>query len=219
MANLYARDLVGYSKTPIIKPNKPSIGGRLRRYSAVLNLGASTTTNADGNDTVAVTTSDNVLLARVPAGATFDFGMITSSVSLSTSTLSIGVATASATGSGSSGANQITVSGITGNIAVGQEVSGTGIGTGAVVTAVNNLTVTLSVVNSGSVSGTITFGSASRYASALTQTSTNVPLVFGSAVGQNGAALPSDTLVYLTVGTTNLPSSGTVVIDLYFNQP
>ena len=42
-------------------------------------------------------------------------------------------------------------------ITVGMLVTGTGIGTNATVTLVNNLVITLSVVNSGTVSGTITF--------------------------------------------------------------
>lgn len=42
-------------------------------------------------------------------------------------------------------------------ITLGMVVTGTGIGTGATVTNVNNLIITLSVVNSGTVSGTITF--------------------------------------------------------------
>jgi len=44
------------------------------------------------------------------------------------------------------------------NATVGATVTGTGIGTGATVTAINNRTITLSVANSGAVSGTITFG-------------------------------------------------------------
>jgi len=42
-------------------------------------------------------------------------------------------------------------------ITVGMLVTGTGIGTNATVTLINNLVITLSVVNSGTVSGTITF--------------------------------------------------------------
>lgn len=221
MAKLYARDLVGLTKTPPIKANRPSVGGRLRRYSAVLTLGAATTTNGDGNDTIAVTTADTVVLGKIPAGATFDFGIITSSVSLGTSTIAIGVATASATGSGTSGQNVISVSSITGNIVLGQEVSGTGIGTGAVVTGVNfsTNTVSLSVANSGAVSGTINFGSTTRYKAAATFTATDTPTLFGTAASQRGDPLPADVEVILTTAVANLPSSGTLVIDLYFNQP
>jgi len=62
----------------------------------------------------------------------------------------------SVTATGTSGQNTITVpSGSA--IVIGQAVSGTGIGSGAKVTAVSDTLITLSVVNSGSVSGTINF--------------------------------------------------------------
>ena len=63
---------------------------------------------------------------------------------------------------GVTGQNTITVSSGT-NIAAGQAVSGTGIGSGAVVLAVSGTTVYLSVVNSGTVSGTITFQGPYQY--------------------------------------------------------
>ena len=63
---------------------------------------------------------------------------------------------ATPTGSGSSGASTITVSSNTG-IVLGQYVTGTGIGTGAYVVAISNTTISLSVVNSGAVSGVLTF--------------------------------------------------------------
>jgi hypothetical protein len=42
-------------------------------------------------------------------------------------------------------------------------VSGTGIGTGATITAINSTTITLSVANSGAVSGTMTFSATRVY--------------------------------------------------------
>ena len=76
---------------------------------------------------------------------------------LSTYSLAIYTAPASApTATGTSGAATITVSSASG-IVVGQYVTGTGIGTGAYVLAISTLTITLSVVNSGTVSGSITF--------------------------------------------------------------
>lgn len=69
---------------------------------------------------------------------------------------------ASATATGTSATTTITTSALaSGTIAVGQMVSGTGIGANAVVTAVSGSaptqTVTLSVANTAAVSGTITF--------------------------------------------------------------
>jgi hypothetical protein len=62
----------------------------------------------------------------------------------------------STTATGTSGAYTIVVASNTG-IAAGQQVTGTGIGTNCVVRSVNGTTVTLTVVNSGAVSGTIVF--------------------------------------------------------------
>jgi hypothetical protein len=59
------------------------------------------------------------------------------------------------TATGTSGAFTIVVSSASG-LAVGQYVTGTGIGTGAAITVINGTTLTLSVANSGTVSGTMT---------------------------------------------------------------
>ena len=74
---------------------------------------------------------------------------------LSTYSLAI-YTTASTTATGSVGASTIVVSDAS-NIVVGQYVTGTGIGAGTYVTAVASTTISLSVVNSGTVSGTINF--------------------------------------------------------------
>ena len=63
---------------------------------------------------------------------------------------------ATPTATGTSGAFTITVSSAT-NLEIGQAVYGTGIGTGAIVYLIEGTTVTLSVANSGTVSGTLTF--------------------------------------------------------------
>ncbi len=65
-------------------------------------------------------------------------------------------ATSTTTISGSSGANTITVASATG-LVVNQVVTGTGIATGAQVVAINGTTITLSLPNTGTVSGTGTF--------------------------------------------------------------
>ena len=57
---------------------------------------------------------------------------------------------------GASGATTITVGDAT-NVAIGQSVNGTGIGSGAVITGLNGTAATLSVPNSDNVSGTGTF--------------------------------------------------------------
>jgi len=60
------------------------------------------------------------------------------------------------TATGTSGQRTIVVASATG-IAVGQQVTGTGIGTNAQVRSINGTTIYLTVLNSGTVSGTITF--------------------------------------------------------------
>jgi hypothetical protein len=63
---------------------------------------------------------------------------------------------ATPTATGTSGAFTITVSSAS-NLEIGQAVSGTGIGTGALVSLIVGTTITLSVANSNTVSGVITF--------------------------------------------------------------
>jgi hypothetical protein len=66
------------------------------------------------------------------------------------------------TATGSSGASTIIVSSAS-NLVVGQYVTGNGIGTGAYITAINGTTLTLSVVNAGAVTGTMTIQGDYRY--------------------------------------------------------
>jgi hypothetical protein len=62
----------------------------------------------------------------------------------------------STTATGTSGAYTIVVASNTG-VAIGQQVTGTGIGTNCQVRSINGTTITLTVANSGTVSGTIVF--------------------------------------------------------------
>ena len=74
-----------------------------------------------------------------------DYGMIARSL-----------ITYSTTISGTSGANTITAGSVN-NLYIGQKVTGTGIGSNAVITAITNNVATLSVNNTGTVSGVGTF--------------------------------------------------------------
>lgn len=69
---------------------------------------------------------------------------------------------ASTTATGVFGELTITVASATG-LEVGQSVSGTGIGTGAAVRRINGTTISLTVPNSGTVSGTVTFQGGYKY--------------------------------------------------------
>ena len=66
------------------------------------------------------------------------------------------------TATGTSGAKTIVVASATG-IVKGQQVTGTGIGTNAIVRSINGTTITLTVANSGAVSGTMTFQGDFKY--------------------------------------------------------
>jgi len=70
--------------------------------------------------------------------------------------------TASKTATGTSGTNVITVTSNSG-VSIGQNVTGTGIGAGSVVYGINGNNIALSVVNTGTVSGTVTFQGAYQY--------------------------------------------------------
>jgi hypothetical protein len=128
---------------------------------------------------------------------------ITASVGTSDTTINVGntygfytptSATQTLTG-GTSGQNTVTV-GSTANILVGQFANGTGIAPGAVVTAINTTTntLTLSINNTGTVSGTGTFQSYPGAAVVRTTTSTN------SWEYINYTGLTSNTLTGVTRG-------------------
>lgn len=82
MAQTYSSELSGIASTPVVKPSATAAyGARLRRYRASIVL-ASQVFGA-GNE---------VILAKVPAGLTFAFGILNTDTSLGTSTVSIGTA-------------------------------------------------------------------------------------------------------------------------------
>lgn len=210
MAVFYSNEAAGLVTTPESKANSVlGYGGQLRRYRATVPLASQGT-------------SDTIVLARIPAGSVFAFGVMTTSATLGASaTVAIGTVTGSATGAGSSGDFKFTISGASGTIKAGQIVSGTGIGTGAVVLSVIGATVTVSVANSGAVSGTISFGDTAKYRAAATFTTADTPTFFGIANKATAlqVPLPAEEEVIVTIAVAALPSSGTWVVDLYFSAP
>ncbi len=79
MATFYAAEAAGYLNT--VPPSLPAgaiHGGRLRRYRATVTLNTQTT-------------SDTIVLAKLHAGQSVAYGILTSSVSLGTSTIAIGI--------------------------------------------------------------------------------------------------------------------------------
>lgn len=77
MADLLSTQLTGYLSNPATRPGGNEYGGRTRRYRATITLAAQATT-------------DNIALAKIPAGSIFAYGILTASVSLGTSVVAIG---------------------------------------------------------------------------------------------------------------------------------
>lgn len=89
MALNYSQQLAGQASKPIIKPTDPAYGGRMFRFRGTINLAAIATATF-GTTQAGLPVADWIQLCIVPAGYVFDFGMITSSVSLGTSVVAIG---------------------------------------------------------------------------------------------------------------------------------
>lgn len=66
-----------------------------------------------------------------------------------------------------------------------------------------------------------TSASTGKYRAAATFTAVDTPTMFGPAavVGAADPALAADEQVIVTIATAALPSSGTLVIDLYYSMP
>ena len=80
MATTYSTDAAGLGTTPTTKMKGAVVGGRLRRFRAVVAFAA----QANG---------DTIVLIKVPAGYTFAFGMINASATFGgTATIAIGIA-------------------------------------------------------------------------------------------------------------------------------
>jgi hypothetical protein len=118
---------------------------------------------------------------------------------------SLDVVTTTATGT--SGQTTITVASNNG-IVSGMAVSGTGIGTGATVSGISGTTITLSVANSSSVSGYITFGTE------ISINWVNIDIKRTKHVGALGGASGSGARLYL-YGYTNTASAPPVKAQGY----
>jgi hypothetical protein len=77
MPTLPSVDTAGLLTVPTTALSATVVGGRLRRYRSRINLASQPTT-------------DDVLLARVPAGSTFAYGVLTTDTSLGSSTIAVG---------------------------------------------------------------------------------------------------------------------------------
>lgn len=83
MAETYAREISGVDSVPSTKSNGGLQGGRVRRFRATVDM--------DGQ-----AIADTIVLADVPPGYAFAYGVITASATLgATATLAIGTAASS----------------------------------------------------------------------------------------------------------------------------
>lgn len=81
MAQTYSIEAAGIDSVPVVKPNSVlGVGAKLRRYRATITLAS----QASG---------DTVVLADIPAGEDFAYGLLTATVSLGTATVAIGTST------------------------------------------------------------------------------------------------------------------------------
>lgn len=140
MAQTYASEVAGLGTTPTTNSNGAVQGGRVRRFRATITLAS----QADG---------DTVVLAQVPAGYAFAYGILNASATLGSSTIAVGVA-----------------------------------------------------------------GTAAKYRAAAVFTAA-APTLFGLSTAVDDAPLAAGETVILTNTTAALPSSGTLIVDLYFSAP
>lgn len=66
-----------------------------------------------------------------------------------------------------------------------------------------------------------TTGATGKYRAAATFTAADTPTLFGvnTAVGAADPALTAEEQVFITIAAASLPTSGTLVVDLYFSAP
>jgi hypothetical protein len=175
----------------------PINAGATLSEQEVIFTASISTTNANAviriapNNLVAV--GQEVVSASVPSGAVIT--LITPNA-------------ASPTATGTSGASTIVVNSATG-IVLNQSVTGTGIGVGAIVTTIVGTTITLSVVNSSAVSGTMSFSglnlTLSANATATLVETANFETVAGKVI-----------LWQHEIGTDEVVNESTDAIESYF---
>jgi len=151
MALFYAPSVAGLRQNPPVKPADAAYGGRQFRFRSIINL-------ATINGGSAVTTSDQIQLATIPAGYVLDACEMISSVSLTTSVQAIGTSS--------------------------------------------------------------THGSNGQLRPAEAYGTTAEALQRRSTAAQKAAGpLTADTAIWMTLATANLPTSGTIVVDIICTKP
>jgi len=150
----------------------PINAGATLSEQAILFSASIATTNASA--TITIAPNNQVSNGQLVVSTSINSGAI---VTVIVPTL------ASTTATGSSAAFTIVVNSATG-ILRNQAVTGTGIGVGAVVTVISGTTITLSVANSGAVSGTLSFAGLTLTLSTTATATIIETATFNSQAGQ-----------------------------------
>jgi hypothetical protein len=79
MAQTFSTELAGIASQPVVKPAVPAYGGRLRRYRATIAMASQS-----------ITTGNEAILAKIPAGQAFAFAIVNTSVTTGATTVAIG---------------------------------------------------------------------------------------------------------------------------------
>jgi len=64
-----------------------------------------------------------------------------------------------------------------------------------------------------------TTGATGKYRAGATFTAADTPTLFGVNTAVAAAPLAATEKVFITIGAASLPTSGTLIVDLYFSQP
>lgn len=141
MTVFYSTELASITSSPVVKATSAAYGARLQRFRASITYASQTT-------------SDTIVVAIVPAGYTFAFGILTADTSSGSTTIAIGIT-----------------------------------------------------------------GTTGKYRAAAAFTATNTPTLFGTAAAVGAsAALTADETIFITLAAATAPSSGLLVVDLYFSR-
>lgn len=169
---------------------------------------AGTGTLATNTIVSSVTNSTTLVIDQAPSVA-LSGATVTFADTLTLSAASIGGSTYTVSATGTSGQTTVTVTDNS-NIQVGQRVTGTGIGTLAVVSSIAGLTITLSKANSGTVSGNITF---SDEITVTVATIANEDNITGTVTAGGTTITNVATNTNLYVGALFTKTAGTPVAD------
>lgn len=78
MTVFYSQEMTGFGSLPVVKPSAPQYAGDVFIYQATISLASQATT-------------DTIVLAYVPSGNSFLYGLLSTDTSLATSTIAIGI--------------------------------------------------------------------------------------------------------------------------------